>query len=230
MYEKIREKFGRDSEIARAYRAGIQRSELAKRYDVSKSAIEQAIKKAEAEANRARDVAAFTCEFATTSRMKRQWPCERLFAGLGFDTQSRRAMTAYYVECRGKHEISMRDLMDTLIPQWTGHEKAGDLFMKWVHDHRWNEALCCRVPVTCTDEAAQVFAEFPAFDGLRDFDVSDRKFVAVANAHPEKPPIVEAVDYKWLGWKNALAKAGIGILFVDADAAAAGYAKHCGHD
>ena len=49
MYEKIRKNYGRDADIARAYRAGIQRSELAKRYGVSTAAIDQAIKKAEAE-------------------------------------------------------------------------------------------------------------------------------------------------------------------------------------
>ena len=128
MHEKIREKYGRDAEIAKAYRAGIQRSELARRYGVSKAAIAQAIGKAEAEAKRARDVAAFSREFAATSRMNQHWPCEQLFAGLGFDARSRRAMTEYYFKCRSKREISMRDLMDTLIPRLTGLEKEGDLY------------------------------------------------------------------------------------------------------
>jgi hypothetical protein len=111
-----------------------------------------------------------------------------------------------------------------------GQPGIGDMFMRWVHDNRWNEAMCCRVPVTCTDETAQSFAEFPTSPGLADFDVNDRKFVAVANAHPAKPPIVEAVDYKWWGWKDALTQAGVRVLFVDDDAAKAGYAKHCGHE
>jgi hypothetical protein len=128
MYEKIREKFGRDAEIAKAYRAGILRSELAKRYGVSRAAIDQAIEKAEAEAKRARNIAAFVHDFAITSRMNQQWPCERLFAGLGFDARSRRAMTEYCFECRGKREISMRELMNALIPRLTGQEKAGDLY------------------------------------------------------------------------------------------------------
>ena len=111
-----------------------------------------------------------------------------------------------------------------------GQPGVGDLFMKWVHENRWNDTQCCRVAVTCTDEANQTFAEFPTSGGLAEFDRSDRKFVAVANAHPKKPPIVEAVDYKWWGWKGVLAEAGVSVLFVDDAAAEAGYAKHCGHE
>lgn len=111
-----------------------------------------------------------------------------------------------------------------------GQSGVGSLFMKWVHDNRWNDERCHRVPVNCTNETNQLFVEFPASDALRDFDVNDRKFVAVANAHPQKPPIIEAVDYKWWGWKNALAEAGVRVLFVDDDSAEAGYARHCGHE
>lgn len=112
----------------------------------------------------------------------------------------------------------------------SGQPGLGDQFMKWVHENRWNVKFCEQVPVTCSDETNQLFDEFPVADALSDFDVSDRKFVAVANAHPQKPPIVEAVDYKWWGWKDALAEAGVRVLFVDDNAARAGYAKHCGHE
>jgi hypothetical protein len=111
-----------------------------------------------------------------------------------------------------------------------GQPGVGDLFMKWVHENRWNEAMCRLVPVTCTDETNQTFAEFPASDALKNFDVNDRKFVAVANAHPEKPPIIEAVDYKWWGWKDALGESGVLVLFVDDDTAKAGYEKHSGRE
>ena len=55
---------------------------------------------------------------------------------------------------------------------------------------------------------------FRSVAGLDDFDPSDRKFVAVANAHPEKPPILEALDSKWWGWRDALSAAGITVLFL----------------
>jgi len=44
-----------------------------------------------------------------------------------------------------------------------------------------------------------------------EFDPSDRKFIAVANAHTEKPPILECADSKWLGWEKKLGAHGIRI-------------------
>jgi len=46
------------------------------------------------------------------------------------------------------------------------------------------------------------------------FDRSDRKFVAVANAHPAKPPILQSTDSKWWGWKDALHEVGITVHFL----------------
>ena len=43
---------------------------------------------------------------------------------------------------------------------------------------------------------------------------SDRKFVAVANAHPAKPPILQSTDSKWWGWKEALQEVGITVHFL----------------
>ncbi|MCP4749267.1 MAG: hypothetical protein GY866_00095, partial [Proteobacteria bacterium] len=58
------------------------------------------------------------------------------------------------------------------------------------------------------------YDEFPEHDGLKNFDISDRKFVAVANAHPDKPPILEATDSNWWGWKDSLAEIGITVTFL----------------
>lgn len=68
----------------------------------------------------------------------------------------------------------------------------------------------------------------PVAEALRDFDRSDRKFVAVANAAAPKRPILEAVDFKWWGWREALAAEGIEVIFLDEAAAAAGYRQHLG--
>ncbi len=46
---------------------------------------------------------------------------------------------------------------------------------------------------------------------------SDRKFVAVANAHPDKPPIMHATDSKWWAWKDALKDVGITVHFLCPD-------------
>lgn len=94
---------------------------------------------------------------------------------------------------------------------FTGQPGVGDKFLKWVHDHQWSLPKKQRVRITKIRES---YAEFPEHTGLEDFDLSDRKFVAVANAHSEKPVIVQASDSKWYGWKNALAECGIEVEFV----------------
>ena len=66
------------------------------------------------------------------------------------------------------------------------------------------------VTLTPRNAAKTDFNEFPADENLRAaFDPADRKFVAAANAHPEKPPIVESADSKWLGWEADLKQNGI---------------------
>jgi hypothetical protein len=109
-----------------------------------------------------------------------------------------------------------------------GQPGTGDLFMKWVHDHQWNSDRCERRAITpCADERR--YEEFPESPALSAFDPSDRKFVAVANAAKPKPMILQAVDFKWWGWRDALAAEGIQVVFLDERAARTGYAKHLGH-
>ncbi len=106
-----------------------------------------------------------------------------------------------------------------------GQPGVGDRFMKWVHDHRWNADKVTQVQITRNGNS---YNEFPNRTGLRNFDPSDRKFIAVANAHPEKPPIVQATDSKWLGWEKALAKVGITVDFLCRDYVQTKYAKKIG--
>jgi len=95
-----------------------------------------------------------------------------------------------------------------------GQPGIGDAFMKWVNDHRYNPKFCDRVAITKTGDS---YREFPPHRGLDDFDNSDRKFIAVANVHPDKPPVMQATDSKWWGWKNYLAEVGIVVHFLCAD-------------
>lgn len=106
--------------------------------------------------------------------------------------------------------------------QIRGQPGVGDKFMKWVHDNRWAFSDDYRVTITKNGES---YNEFPDHDGLKKFDRSDRKFIAVANAHPDKPPILQATDSKWWGWKDALAEAGITVHFLCPGYAAEKYVK-----
>ncbi len=92
-----------------------------------------------------------------------------------------------------------------------GQPGVGDRFMKWVHDHRWSLPPAQRVAITPN---AASYDEFPSHEDLASFDPSDQKFVAVSNAHPHKPPILQATDSKWWGWQTALAQVGIRVCFL----------------
>lgn len=69
------------------------------------------------------------------------------------------------------------------------------------------------------------YDEFPDHDKLENFDKSDRKFVAAANAHKDKPPILQATDNKWWGWKDSLAEVGITVHFLCPEYTKIKYAK-----
>jgi hypothetical protein len=109
-----------------------------------------------------------------------------------------------------------------------GQPGTGDLFMKWVHDHQWNPDFCERRVITSRADD-RMYEEFPSSAALESFDRSDRKFVAVANAADPRPPILEAVDFKWWGWKSALAEEGIEVVFLDEESALEGFQRHLGH-
>ncbi|MBI5446419.1 MAG: hypothetical protein HY900_35045, partial [Deltaproteobacteria bacterium] len=99
-----------------------------------------------------------------------------------------------------------------LLPD--GQPGVGDLFLKWVLTNQWNPDRCTMVSITPKADDPEDFEEFPVHKGLTKFDRSDRKFVAVAAAHPAAPPILEATDSKWWGWKGALAECGIEVRFL----------------
>ncbi len=88
----------------------------------------------------------------------------------------------------------------------------GAAFLKWLLQNKANPRHVERVSITETDE--NHFAEFPCPELEPEFDASDRKFVAVANAHPEHPPIWQAADCKWLDWWAALQEHGIEVDFL----------------
>lgn len=89
---------------------------------------------------------------------------------------------------------------------------AGTVFLKWLLQHQANSRHV--VYVSLTETAANCFLEFPTAALEADFDPSDRKFPAIANAHPSRPTILQATDCKWLRWWPSLAAAGISVEFL----------------
>lgn len=93
----------------------------------------------------------------------------------------------------------------------------GDVFLKWLLRQTGNPARCEQVAIT--PDEARGWAEFPDDPALGNFDPPDRKFVAVASAHPAHPPILQAADSKWLDWAPDLAHHGVEVRFICKDEA-----------
>lgn len=85
-------------------------------------------------------------------------------------------------------------------------------FLKWLLQVQGDINHVELVTIKPTNAEQTKFAEFPPDAALeKAFDPDDRKFVAVANAHLLKPPILESADSKWLGWEIQLKKHGIKV-------------------
>lgn len=90
--------------------------------------------------------------------------------------------------------------------------RVGDAFLKWLLQNKSNTARVHQVSITET--LVDHFAEFPDQILQPQFDAPDRKFPAVANAHVDKPSVLQAADCKWMNWWSALHAAGISVDFV----------------
>lgn len=99
---------------------------------------------------------------------------------------------------------------------------AGDVFLKWLLQNQRNSTHVHQV--TITEQQPDEYAEFPDKQLEARFDAPDRKFAAVANAHPSKPAILQAADCKWLDWWPCLAKHGIIVDFLCSEDACRFYA------
>lgn len=89
---------------------------------------------------------------------------------------------------------------------------VGDVFLKWLLQNKSNASRCHEV--TLTEGPPSEFVEFPLPALASIFDPPDRKFVAAANKHPNKPKILQASDCKWLNWHGQLAAAHITVEFI----------------
>ncbi len=97
----------------------------------------------------------------------------------------------------------------------SGEPGAGDRFLLWILMNK--DEQCDLVSIMSVDGSENEFEEFPDDPALNDFDPADRKFIAVACAHPEKPPILQAVDSQWLDLRNAFRRNGVTVEFICED-------------
>ncbi|MFQ2474496.1 hypothetical protein RE654_02325 [Aeromonas caviae] len=93
----------------------------------------------------------------------------------------------------------------------------GKKFLKWLLQNQSNSQRVIQVAITET--MPDYFLEFPDPALQAVFDPPDRKFVAVAHAcpFPERPPIWQAADCKWLDWWSALHDRGVRVEFLCPD-------------
>jgi len=89
---------------------------------------------------------------------------------------------------------------------------VGDTFLKVLLQRQANNKHVEVVKIN--ENSTDKFEEFPDSVLQDAFDPPDRKFVAVANAHAEKPPILQAADCKWLDWWKTLDQHGIKVEFI----------------
>lgn len=93
-------------------------------------------------------------------------------------------------------------------------QEPGSAFLKWLLQVQGDSRHVSWVTITLTNAEYKTFAEFPSDAELEAaFDADDRKFVAAANAHPDKPSILQAADSKWLGWEDQLKQHGIQVEY-----------------
>lgn len=95
----------------------------------------------------------------------------------------------------------------------SGQPGVGDMFMKWVWANQANPKHCRVISITPLEEKPY-FLEFPRDDQLDGFDLSDRKFVAVAMASRFDPPILNTADTDWWNYREPFQKHGIRIEFI----------------
>ena len=108
--------------------------------------------------------------------------------------------------------IILREYMQNLR---SNGADVGDRFLGWILVNK--DDRCDLVSITSVDGSDNEFEEFPPDPALKDFDPADRKFVAVALAHSERPPILQAVDSQWWDFRDALGRNGIIVEFICED-------------
>ena len=122
------------------------------------------------------------------------------------------------LELRERHRLLL-DEQGLILDEYrrhlspSGQPGVGDAFFKWLWSNQSNPEHCRQVSISPKDTGSG-FQEFPDDPDLAGFDRSDRKFVAVAIASKESPPILNAADTDWWEYREALGRHGVEIRFL----------------
>jgi len=126
---------------------------------------------------------------------------------------------ADYLERLIAGEILILDDAEHILQEYrrhlspSGQPGTGDQFYRWVYKQAaYNPQHCEQVTLEIAEDGS--FAAFPADEALLKFDLSDRKFVAVALTHHAQPPIVNATDTDWPEHRGALVSNGVRLEFL----------------
>jgi hypothetical protein len=92
-----------------------------------------------------------------------------------------------------------------------GNLGSGDYFYLWVRDYRFSFPKEDMVKVVKSGDS---YVEFPQNKELQNFDPSDRIFIAIANKHKDRPPVLQGTDSKWWGYREIFEAIGIKIIFL----------------
>lgn len=99
----------------------------------------------------------------------------------------------------------------------------GDVFVRWLLKNRANSRHVEQVALK--ELRKDVFEEFPDAVLQARIDPSDRKFLATALAHRDRPPVWQGADCKWLDWWQALGAHGVAVEFLCPNDVCRFYAK-----
>jgi hypothetical protein len=77
---------------------------------------------------------------------------------------------------------------------------------------RHDTAVCSPVDVNISEPPSLTYNDVPA--KLRDFDVDDHKWIAVAVTKTPRPPIYQAKDSEWWERRSDFAECGLDVQFL----------------
>lgn len=108
------------------------------------------------------------------------------------------------------------DILKEYIKQMKkfNQDNVAKVFFKWVLKNLSSNRI---QKYNITKLGDNEYVEFPRSHELVHFDFSDRKFVALAKAHPSHPPIYNGSDTDWWDYRDALEKEGVHIVFLCED-------------